>query len=731
MRYSESRHIDDDALIVHVHVPRTAGTSLRLMLTQLFGAERCLMNYEGEIEGKTARFLDEVRCVSGHVGYGVHRHFTRAPTYVTAVRNPIDRYVSTYAAFLANPRHKYHAAASRYDINGFLSHVLESETPGLWNQLHNLQCRLICGEPDHRKAKAFIDDLYYLAAPVPEIDDMVRMLLSALGREDVVLPHANAGERVEAARDDRLCLSDRSIDMLMTSEQEDTLIFSYVQQAFARLRESFEPARKQGDARRSSGAAQVIPPKELRFMQESDDVFLSHANYLSDRVADFTRRFGGGEPRRLLDIGCGYGRLAYGLRAAGFAGRYVGFDILKRHIDWLARNFSAGPDDDRYRFDHVDIHNERYNPEGRKGVVPLPYENATFDCLVSLSVFTHLHEEEVQRYVRQLAPLLEEGGLWVTTFFCVPCGFTLEGQHEDATFPLVAQVSPHAYVHSVDEPLYVIAFTDDFLQRQFAQAGLEVVAQRKGRWCTPGNALELQDWFVLRKRGDWIAPSSAQPRRGAPCNICGSTHFGLGPNGRTAANGRAPRCLGCDSLERHRGVRRLFQAIPREFLAGRRALQFSADPSLDSRWFGSLEVSRFDGENSLDVQSIARADGSYDFLSLSHVLESVPDDRSGFDELCRILAPRGLMHISFGAPLSRSRTLDFEVPLHEWKAHHLYGRDLVERFGCERRQLHVIEVQATDPCTGIGEVVHLFTRDAADAARLRGWLADVGSLQAP
>ena len=207
------------------------------------------------------------------------------------------------------------------------------------------------------------------------------------------------------------------------------------------------------------------------------------------------------------------------------------------------------------------------------------------------------------------------------------------------------------------------------------------------------------------------------------CNVCGACEFATGPNGRLAENGALPRCLGCESLERHRAVRRVFQALPRSYLAERRALQFSPDNGVDPQWFRSFEVSVYEGENSLDLQAIARSDDSYDFLSLSHVLESVPDDLKAFDELCRILSPRGLLHVSFGVNKERVTTIMLAEPAHFWGAHRYYGHDVAQRFGCAERGLQMLEIEVADPCTGVLQTVHLFTRDEGDAARLREQLS--------
>lgn len=209
----------------------------------------------------------------------------------------------------------------------------------------------------------------------------------------------------------------------------------------------------------------------------------------------------------------------------------------------------------------------------------------------------------------------------------------------------------------------------------------------------------------------------------APCNICGGTEFGHGPNGRKASTGVPPRCMKCDSLERHRVLRKILQGLPIGFLEWRKVLQFSHDQGLDRQFFPHLELSIFEGENSLDLQVIDRPEESYDFISLNHVLESVPDDRAAFSELCRILSPKGILQICFGSPLSRDKTVDLPEPMYDWKAYHLYGVDLVERFRCKENGVYPLVIEETDPCTHVRQVVHLFLKDAEDAMRIRAWLS--------
>lgn len=211
---------------------------------------------------------------------------------------------------------------------------------------------------------------------------------------------------------------------------------------------------------------------------------------------------------------------------------------------------------------------------------------------------------------------------------------------------------------------------------------------------------------------------------GAPqCNLCGGLEFGAGPGGRMSDSGLPPHCKTCGSLERQRIIRKIFQSFPIGFLDWRRGLQFSADNSVDPSWFRTYEVSIFGGENSLDIQSITREPDTYDFISANHVLEFIPDARLAFDELFRILSQKGIIQISFSAPMIRNSTEDFSTPFGPHGAFHLFGKDIISYFNCASKGLVTLAILDSDPCTGVKEIVHLFIRQPRDAMKIRGWLA--------
>ncbi len=490
MLFSPDLVIASDMTVVLVHTPATAAIATRRLMARVFDPARCVNSYGGEAERLDRDTLDSYQFISGHYTYGIHRLFRKRPVYLSVIRDPIERYLATYQEFVSNPNSPHHALAMSCDVNQFLRQGLASKNASLSNQFNNLQCRCICGEASFRGAREHIDKHYFLVCPEEAVADMHRLLVSALGIKVDGLEHDAAPSSAPALPAHAGELSSDSIALLLESEKDDLLLYQYVQYVFRQL--------ARGDATAASSSMEpAIPPKSMRFMGEADDQFLVQADRLAEWVMSL---FSAARPRNMLDIGCGYGRLAYGLRRARYDGHYTGFDILRRQITWLADNFVAEAPA-RFDFHFFDSYNERYNPEGKPlAELNLPFADASFDGLVSSSVFTHLYEDETVNYLRYLNTYLAVDGMWVMSAFVLPDDFSLDHQSPTTTYRMVKQVSPHGFIHNLEEPLLVSAFTRGFLYRLFADEGLEVVKFSAGTWYDTGNDGSFQDWFVLRKR---------------------------------------------------------------------------------------------------------------------------------------------------------------------------------------------------------------------------------------
>ncbi|HEX5822757.1 MAG TPA: methyltransferase domain-containing protein [Solirubrobacterales bacterium] len=129
---------------------------------------------------------------------------------------------------------------------------------------------------------------------------------------------------------------------------------------------------------------------------------------------------------------------------------------------------------------------------------------------------------------------------------------------------------------------------------------------------------------------------------GRECPCCGG-HFERMSQRRLAGFGGI--CPRCRSHPRHRAIALL---LARGDLPGHRLLHFAPEPLFDPVFARLREIERTTADLyapadlALDITKMNLADGSFDLILCSHVLEHVPDDRAAMSELRRVLAPGGL-----------------------------------------------------------------------------------------
>ena len=156
-----------------------------------------------------------------------------------------------------------------------------------------------------------------------------------------------------------------------------------------------------------------LPPIELRmggahFREDTDFVAAAIRDVaLLQRHAGLTRE------SRLLDWGCGAGRLAVGIRQSlGHVRDYHGVDVQPDLLDWAHENLT----DEHTRFTLVDQRNERYNPDGTASF-EIPAEPGSVDVLYAYSVFSHMLERDVRGYAETIAAILAPQGRALMTAF--------------------------------------------------------------------------------------------------------------------------------------------------------------------------------------------------------------------------------------------------------------------------------------------------------------------------
>jgi len=188
----------------------------------------------------------------------------------------------------------------------------------------------------------------------------------------------------------------------------------------------------------------------------------------------------------VLEIGCGIGRDVFQLfDVIGPNGRYIGTDVTHDSILWCQKNITV--EHPNFKFHHFNIEHELYNPLGTYTSLDfkLPVEDHSVDRVFLGSVFTHLFEDEITHYMKEIARILKPSGMVYATFFLYADELIESARKETTATPLTFEYpyGDGCYIDNADYPTGAVAFTDKVMNRMIKRGGLKLEKDYlKGRW---------------------------------------------------------------------------------------------------------------------------------------------------------------------------------------------------------------------------------------------------------
>jgi SAM-dependent methyltransferase len=267
----------------------------------------------------------------------------------------------------------------------------------------------------------------------------------------------------------------------------------------APLRRAFESV-----ALRLPGPEPLVPPSRLHTVGDGD--FKATGE---EFLGLFQELVGLRSEDRVLDVGCGVGRIARSL--AGYlsgSGSYDGFDVAEVAIKWCQRNYD--PKYPNFHFKHVNVANGSYNPVGGSSAesFSFPYPTESFDFVFLTSVFTHMMPAEIEHYTQEIARVLAPGGRCLATFFLLNDESRELIAQGRSTQPFTHSTPPYAIVDPA-APEDAVAYEQEWLLAQLASAGLRARAPvNYGSWCGRKAFTSYQDIVVADRA---TLPSATSP----------------------------------------------------------------------------------------------------------------------------------------------------------------------------------------------------------------------------
>jgi SAM-dependent methyltransferase len=250
---------------------------------------------------------------------------------------------------------------------------------------------------------------------------------------------------------------------------------------------------------------ELIPPQKL--IQLIGSTTAEHFVQLGKHFLDLFVKYADLKPTdRVLDVGCGCGRMAVPLTSfldPEKGGSYEGFDIVPELIEWCKTTIT--PRHPKFQFQTMDLYSSAYNREAKKKASELkfPYPDNSFDLTFLTSVFTHMLPEDMVQYTREIVRTLKPGGRALITFFLLNEESMRLKDREQSKIKLPYPYKDgQVWVNSLASPEDIVAYPEKTVRRVFRENGLKLGEPiLYGFWCGRQSDVTFQDVTVSVKEG--------------------------------------------------------------------------------------------------------------------------------------------------------------------------------------------------------------------------------------
>lgn len=139
---------EQERSIIFLHVPKAAGSTLNKIIERQYEQKSIFSIENGshvkEFIAEFKRLPEarkrEIKVFQGHVKFGLHEHLPQPSTYITIIRDPVERIISHYYYVLRTPRHYLYDEVTSKNMS--LKDYVGSR---ITTELDNAQTRILSG----------------------------------------------------------------------------------------------------------------------------------------------------------------------------------------------------------------------------------------------------------------------------------------------------------------------------------------------------------------------------------------------------------------------------------------------------------------------------------------------------------------------------------------------------------------------------------------------------------
>jgi hypothetical protein len=228
--------------LIFLHIPKAAGSTLHRIVERQYDKAAIFHISGRDVRGSIEAFQrlseacrDQIVCLKGHMPYGLHVYMAQPCTYITLLRNPVDRIISHYYFVLRTPGHYLHeeVVSAGMTLEDYVGSGISSE-------LNNGQTKLLAGEVQQNQfvdaleqAKKNLLQSFSVVGLVEMFDESLILMKRRLGWKRVWYKK----RKVSLSRPHISEVSRRTIQLIQRANEKDQELYAF---AKALLKENIE-----------------------------------------------------------------------------------------------------------------------------------------------------------------------------------------------------------------------------------------------------------------------------------------------------------------------------------------------------------------------------------------------------------------------------------------------------------------------------------------------------------
>lgn len=142
---NSTKGADQRKTLIFLHIPKTAGSTLHKIIERQYKPKSIFSINGKRAQESIAEFKSlseaqrsEIRVLKGHMKFGLHEYLPQPSSYMTILRDPIDRVISHYYYVLRKPNHYLHNQVTSKNMS-----LKDYVCSGMTKELDNSQTRLL------------------------------------------------------------------------------------------------------------------------------------------------------------------------------------------------------------------------------------------------------------------------------------------------------------------------------------------------------------------------------------------------------------------------------------------------------------------------------------------------------------------------------------------------------------------------------------------------------------